>query len=196
VPVYFLTVFKTLMRSEMKNRICKQLKKEIMDAKFEIKSSDGRVLKVFEDYVVLTQKGVRGFIARGLAGEKVIFYKDISSVQFKNCGWMAGYMEFVFAGSGDKTGGIMDGVTNENRFSFGRPTIGAAKKLAQEMAIVNDFILNKIRDYKSTHATNSQNTISQPDIINQIKQLSDLKDQGILSEEEFDTKKQELLSRI
>jgi len=43
---------------------------------------------------------------------------------------------------------------------------------------------------------NSQNIISSPDIIDQIKKLAELKDQGILSEEEFDKKKQELLSKI
>ena len=44
---------------------------------------------------------------------------------------------------------------------------------------------------------NNQNVIvSSPDIIDQIKKLADLKDQGILSEEEFNKKKQELLSKI
>ncbi|MDD4761326.1 MAG: hypothetical protein PHU66_11030 [Bacteroidaceae bacterium] len=47
---------------------------------FEIKSADGRVLKVYNDRVVLTQAGLLGALSRGFAGEKTIYYCDISSI--------------------------------------------------------------------------------------------------------------------
>lgn len=43
-----------------------------LDIKYEIKSADGRVLKVYDDRVVLTQVGILGALSRGLAGEKTV----------------------------------------------------------------------------------------------------------------------------
>src|SRR5262245_21124954 len=104
-----------------------------MQPKFEIQSADGRVMKVYEDRVVLTQTGILGFMSRGLAGDKTIYFSDITSVHFKEAGWTAGYMQFTFPGSNDRTGGPIRGASNENRFTFGEPTIGAARKLNQEV---------------------------------------------------------------
>ncbi len=44
--------------------------------------------------------------------------------------------------------------------------------------------------------TNNNSNNSQPSVIEQIKQLSDLRDSGILTSEEFENKKAELLSKI
>jgi hypothetical protein len=44
--------------------------------------------------------------------------------------------------------------------------------------------------------TTAQNTDSPVDIPDQIKKLADLKDQGILTEEEYDLKKKELLDKM
>lgn len=84
----------------------------------EIKGSDGRVLQVHEDRVTIAPKGVHGFISRGLAGTKTIYYSDITAVEFKEAGWTAGYIEFIFPGSTDQKGGAMSGVNNENRITF------------------------------------------------------------------------------
>ena len=61
--------------------------------------------------------------------------------------------------------------------------------------VLNDMteIYNYIMDFKSKK--NNPNTI-QDDIPSQIKKLSDLKDSGILTEEEFQSKKQELLKKM
>ena len=61
--------------------------------------------------------------------------------------------------------------------------------------MLNDMteIYNYIMDFKSKN--NNPNTI-QDDIPSQIKKLSDLKDSGILTEEEFQSKKQELLKKM
>jgi hypothetical protein len=156
--------------------------------KYKIESSTGSVLCVYDDHVVLTQEGVMGGFSRGLAGEKVIYYADITSVQFKNCGWSAGYMEFTFPVSGDKTGGPLGGMKNENRFTFGRPTIGAAKKLATEMEEVNDFIQEKVRTSKSPRTAGP--VTSPADEILKFKQLFDM---GAVTEEEYEAKKKQLL---
>lgn len=56
---------------------------------------------------------------------------------------------------------------------------------------------NAINNYKSQQSTQSpQSNNSQPDIIEQIEKLSILKDKGIITEEEFRTKKADLLARL
>jgi hypothetical protein len=54
-------------------------------------------------------------------------------------------------------------------------------------------IYNYIMDVKSKKTSNSE---KMDDIPSQIKKLSELKDLGIISEEEFNTKKKELLSKM
>lgn len=48
----------------------------------------------------------------------------------------------------------------------------------------------------STKNMSNTSLISQGDIIEKIKELAELKDKGILSEQEFQTKKEELLSKL
>lgn len=156
------------------------------DVKYEVKSLTGEILRVYDDKVEISQKGVRGFAMRGLAGNKTIFYTDISSVQFKNCGWTQGFFEFIFPGSFDKKGTALSGMINENRFNFGRPTIMGAKKLANEMEIINNFIQTKIKNSKKSIS----NSISTADEILKFKNLFD---SGIINQEEFEKKKNELL---
>ena len=78
-----------------------------MSAVFSVKSSaNGQVMNVYEDKIELTQKGFIGLLSQGLSGTKTFYYKDITTVQFKNCGWTAGFFEFTFAGGIDKKGGF------------------------------------------------------------------------------------------
>lgn len=161
------------------------------EALYKIKSADGRVLKVYDDRVVLTQEGVVGMLSRGLSGYKTIYFKDITSIQFKEAGWTAGYMEFTFPGSNDRGGGPISGVTNENRFTFGKPTIGAARKLNIEVLKVKAFIENKIDEIKKQGNESSQkNNVSKADEISKLKSLLD---NGAISKEEYDNLKRDII---
>ena len=53
-----------------------------------------------------------------------------------------------------------------------------------------------MNDAKNEFKNSNQISTSSPDIIEQIKKLAELKEQGILSEEEFSNKKQDLLNKI
>ena len=63
------------------------------------------------------------------------------------------------------------------------------KKQIEEMTEIYNYIMDK----KSNPQTNSG---SQDDIPTKIKKLSELKDSGIISQEEFDIKKKELLEKL
>lgn len=162
-----------------------------MEERYRVKSTNGMVMIVYDDHITLTQEGAMGFIARGLAGSKDLYYSDMSSIQFKNCGWTAGFIEFTFPGSNDHKGGAVSGVRNENRFTFGRPTIGAAKQLAAEMEEVNAFIQDRWRESKQLVA--SPVATVAPSAADEIIKFKQLLDNGVITQEEFDAKKKQLL---
>lgn len=168
-----------------------------MNIKFEIKSADGRLLKVYDDRVVLSQAGILGFMSRGLAGDKTIYFTDITSIQFKEAGWTAGFMEFTFPGSNDRKGGPISGTTNENRFTFGKPTIGAARKLNEEVLVTKEFIEKKVQELKNQKQT-AQISSNQSSGISKSEELLNLKkllDANAISENEFERLKMEVLNK-
>lgn len=60
-----------------------------------------------------------------------------------------------------------------------------------------DILTQTINDsIASANSSNQGQTPVQTDYVNQIKQLAELRDQGILSAEEFENKKEQLLSKI
>lgn len=156
---------------------------------YEVKSPTGQILRVYEDKLELTQKGVMGALTQGLAGSKIMYYSDITSIQFKNCGWTNGFFEFSFGGGVDRKGGAWSGMLNDNRFTFGKPTIGKAKELAKEMEKVNEYIQECLRLSKTAPVQQAQ-SISSAD---EIKKYKGLLDDGIITQEEFEAKKKQLL---
>lgn len=160
-----------------------------MDAVYSVKSVNGQVMNVYEDRIELTQEGKRGFISQGLAGVKTYYYNDITTIQFKNCGWTAGFFEFTFAGGIDRRGGAMGGMHNDNRFMFGASTIGKAKEKAVEMEKVNEYIQMRLREYKTT----LQNVTAPISSADELEKFNDLFKKGIITKEEFEAKKKQLL---
>ena len=157
---------------------------------FEVKSVSGQVLYVYDDKIELAG-AVGNYLSKRLEGRKTWYYKDITSVQFKNCGWTAGFFEFTFGGGIDnKRGGPISGLTNENRFTFGAPSIGLAKEKAAEMEKVNDYIQRKLAEAKRSVIASTNVPFSSADEIMKYKNLLDA---GIITKAEFERKKKQLL---
>lgn len=157
---------------------------------FEIKNPMNQILRVYDDRVEITQQGLRGAMVSGLAGVKTYYYASISTIQFKNCGWTNGFIEFTFAGGTDSRGGAWSGANNDNRFIFGKPTIKAAKALAVEMEKVNDFLQKKVKESHMPKET----VVVQRTAADEIMQYKALLDAGAITQEEFEAKKKQLLN--
>ncbi|MDP2750974.1 MAG: hypothetical protein Q8O89_09155 [Nanoarchaeota archaeon] len=162
------------------------------EERFLIKSADGRTLTVYDDKVVLSQIGVMGFLSRGLSGNKTIYYQDITSIQFKEAGWTAGFMEFTFPGSNDHTGGPLSGVKNENRFTFSMPTIGAAKALNIKALEAKKFLEEKIREYKNP----KQSINSSYSTADELLKLKSLLDSNAINKDEYEKMKASIIKNI
>ncbi len=141
-------------------------------------------LTVYDDCVSIKPKGVLGLMSKGIAGERKIYYADITSVTFqKSSALLSGFMEFYFAGNNTKKqgGGLFAGTNNENRVTF-------YNKYLNEMIKVNDYIQNKIGN-KNQPQQQPQNV----DAAAEIKKFKQLLDDGIITQAEFEAKKKQLL---
>lgn len=155
----------------------------------EIKSQTGQILFIYEDRVELTQTGTMGVLTHGIRGMRTFYYVDISSIEFKNCGLTYGYFEFTVPGGPKNHGGLLGGVNNENRFTFGAPTLEQAKELASDMAIYNEVLQNKLKQAKAAkHSAPAVQSAAA-----EIREYKTLLDEGIITQEEFDAKKKQLL---
>jgi len=142
--------------------------------KFECKLGS---LEAFDDYLILSRNQL--LIIKSTAVSQKIMYKDITSIQFKNCGWTQGIIDFDYAGS-------IDG-----KFIFGASTIGKAKKLAKEMESIHEYIEKRVDEIRNSPSIGINSSIS---IADEIKKFKQLMDDGIISEDEFNAKKKDMLN--
>lgn len=155
---------------------------------FEFKRTGCDPITVIVDgnWLSIDRKGIYNTIKHGLDGIKKIHMKNISSVQFKEGSSVAaGYIQLAIQGSQESKGGFNSANYDENTIMFGASYNDLAKKLVNK-------IESKIDELQSSQ---SQTIIHQPTQTRaqQIKEFKELLDEGIITEEEFDKKKSELL---
>lgn len=154
---------------------------------YDIDGNMGKILKVYENRCLISAKpGVKGALFGSLLnGDKEYYYSDITSVQFKNLGATTGFLQFEYAGSHSKNNFI-----NENSFTFAA-TVGTSKnkQLKEQMPVVYEYIQDRVRAYKE----GKNNTVSTLSVADELKKFKELLDCGVISQEEFDTKKKQLL---
>ena len=126
--------------------------------------------------------------------QKTFPIRNISSVEVKEPGIAAGYIQFAIAGgtvrnsSFTLTGGAFDAVKDENSAVF-------TDRAAYETAL-------KIKEYVETYqtqlladrGTDFSDPPSVASVADEIVKLKTLMDQGVISPEEFSTQKRRLLS--
>lgn len=156
---------------------------------YEIDGNMGKFLKVYSDRCIISTKtNIKSALYGSLLnGDKEFYYKDITSVQFKNLGITSGYLQFEYPGSHSGNNFV-----SENSFTFSA-TIGTEKhkRLKEEMPKIYEDIRHRINETKNTKTDFSIATISAAD---EIKKFKELLDEGIITQAEFDAKKKLLLS--
>ena len=156
---------------------------------FNLKCTNG-LLKVYEDKVIISRNTVAGFITQGLKGDKIFFYKDLSSVEYRKPTFFAnGYIKFITAGTNE---------TSQNRGIVGNTTLEASKdpnalilrafnkEIPNKSEEIYSYILQKISENKNAGTLSNSNA-------DEIMKFKQLLDEGIITQEEFERKKQELL---
>ena len=144
-------------------------------------------LAVFDDTVkVGVQKGIFSKSPGQITGELLI--SDISDIKYQEPGFGAGAFILVKRGTNQTT--VDDGklFNYPNGNSYG---LSFQKKSLETSKEVYEHLMEKI---KSASKENSKP--NDTNALDDLKKLSELKDQGILSEEEFESKKKDLLDKI
>lgn len=159
---------------------------------YKLKGGDG-TLFADEEKVMIRKKNFDGFQTATM-GNRAIFYSDISSIEFKKSGLIGGYMKFILAGTDErKRRGFGHGISQNFKDQNSITLIPGTNKKAIE---IYNFILKKMDEARKTAnvVINNSNTTNNLNYLEELEKLADLKEKGILSEEEFNSKKQQILN--
>lgn len=155
-----------------------------------LKGTNGTIA-VYEDRVVIKRKGLFAYLTQGIKGDSVFFYKNLSGIDFKKPGAFNGYIRFVTAGTApyDSKTGLL--ATPRSQGDDPNTVILRAinPKIPRLSEELYQFILKKIADVQAPSSRTSSET-SEADEILKFKALLD---QGIITQEEFESKKKQLL---
>ncbi len=137
---------------------------------------------VYRETVVIKRKGGLAFLTQGLKGDKTIQIRQISSVQFRRAGSITnGYIQFAFQGGLETKGGLFDAVSDENSVMF---------------TSVQQPMFERVKaavEGRLSEATSATPTAPTSSVADEIAKLAVLLDNELITREEFEHKKRQLL---
>jgi hypothetical protein len=137
-------------------------------------------LELTETAVRIKRKGILGFLTQGLKGDKEILISQITSIQFKRAGlFVNGYIQFAFIGGQEAKGGAFQAASDENTVMFRQG----------QQAAFEDFKAEIERRINTSHNTVTKISSN----LDEIEKLASLRDRKVITEEEFQAKKKQLL---
>lgn len=130
--------------------------------------------------ITIRRHGLMNAVNVGLTDEKDIYLNTITGIQVKKPGMTTGYIQFIARGSQDNKGGVTGAVQDENTIIFnGKKN----HEIAQNMKTrIEELIHQPIPSIAPPVST-----------ADELVKLASLKEQGILTEEEFQEQKKLLL---
>lgn len=170
--------------------------------KIEAKGPNGEI-SVDKDWVTITRKNRRSKLTHGYDGEKRIPISSITAVQFKAVGKFGsrmgrlnktpdsamgpatGFIQFVVLGSQESKGGFFAAQYDENTVLFNN--VGEP-----DFEKIRDFVEKRIIELREPASTT---VVQELDIADQLLKFSQLRDQGILTSEEFEIQKSKILNK-
>lgn len=159
----------------------------VKNYKYFLWSHTGTKLEVYDTYLVIyfmPSGNFSNLVRGGDLGGKRIDFVDITSVQFKEVTTAIGFIQFSYAGSVESKGGVQSAVNDENTIPFRSNQEKEAKE-------IYDYIIARRAELKNPMA--QATVVEQPSITDEIRKYKSLLDEGIISQEEFDAKKKQLL---
>jgi len=163
----------------------------------ELKATNGIII-VYDDRVVFSRKTFAGFMTQGGAsGDRTYFYNDLAFAEYKKPNMMLnGYLKMVLKGTNDIKSTV--GIAKTSTATLEDPNTITLRAFNKNIPIESEKIFNyiqsKIEETKkiNTKATQTFANYSKAD---ELKKLAELRNSGILTEEEFLNEKSKILSR-
>ena len=150
-------------------------------------NSTGKILDVYENKVVFTSTQSTSTVVSSLIfggsttqGEKTIYFKDAVGVQYKPSTVTDGYIQVETAAGGTSASRAYGG---ENSIQFSGKNNGDAE-------VIVAFIREKIEEAKNAPIGG---VVQQASPAEELKKFKELLDLGVITLEEFETKKKQLL---
>lgn len=160
--------------------------------RYVAKGANGQ-LEAYEDKVVIKRKGVLGVLSQGIKGDRTIYYNDIKSVEYKKPTLMAnGYIQFITNIELANTSNVnIIGLTTNAALKDPNTIILRAFKKENVLKYeeIKEFILEKISEVNNSKVSKRVSTSA-----TEIKEFKELLDSGVITQEEFDLKKKQLLN--
>ena len=139
------------------------------------------------DVVRIARKGFKAFMSQGLKGEKWVHVSQLTSIQFKEADWFThGYIQFGVMGGVESRGGVFAARTDENSVMF-------FASQADAFARLKDAVQARMHEIQAARSAPPAAPAASVDPLAQIQQLGALRDQGLITDEEFEAKKAQLL---
>ena len=149
---------------------------------FFLKGVNGQI-HVYEDRIIIERGGFLGFMSQGLAGSKTIPMDSIMSVQFKEGNsFFNGFIQFGILGGREFQGGVFNATQDENTVMINRSTNNEAYQIKK---YVEERILKR--------GKNQGTVVQQVSAADELKKFKELLDMGVITQEEFNAKKKQLL---
>ena len=144
-------------------------------------------LELAVDKIIIRRRGVLNALTAGINGERTILISSLTAIQMKPGGmFSAGYIVFSYAGSKPYSGGMLAATEDPDAFFF-------AQNLNEQVASFKSKVEKIMRDSKQTPQTPSPSN-SSGTLADELCKLAELKQQGILSQAEFEAAKKKLLA--
>ncbi len=129
---------------------------------------------------IIIKRGLKGFLFGGghLRGDKSIPYSSIVAVQLKRSGLTVGYIQLTLKGGSEAKAGLFQSTTDENSVNF---------------------FFNKNREFEEAKNTIGEkisqlHSPAQKNGLEELEKLAKLKKRGVITLEEFEAKKKQLLN--
>jgi hypothetical protein len=129
--------------------------------------------------VTIKRKGVLAFVTQGLKGDKEIPISLLTALQFKSAGMFTnGYIQFSFQGGSEAKGGAFQAASDENTVLFTKDQQPAFEALRGKL----QPLIGQVSA-----------PVVQKSYLDDLERLASLRSSGILTEEEFQAKKKQIL---
>jgi len=157
--------------------------------KYLLQAHTGTKLEVYEDYLILyfvpTGHFIGNILRGGSTGGKRLLYSTISAIQFMEpAGVSVGFIQFTYPGSIESKGGIIAAINDENSIPVSPQNLELAREIVK-------FIEEKRQEAKSPAGQTVVN--QQVSSADEILKYKSLLDSGVITQDEFDAKKKQLL---
>jgi len=135
--------------------------------------------------ITIDKKGLLNAMTVGITGAKKVPFTSITAVHFKERGKiMSGVLQFSILGVAAAASGLSGAAEDKYAVMF------ANKEEEKKAMQIRDFVDEKI---SSGGALGGTTVINEKSPAEEVKALKELLDMGVLTQEEFDMKKKELL---